>query len=710
MSLSENYLGVKLDSSDLKTRFGDHYDNHEKFAVLLSPYFFIHHIRLDPNKTKQFYDNPVFNQFTEMFNALHWSKPDDYRKLYDTFNNDMANYQEVNKTFIQLMKEYDKIFKGNLWMMMNSIIYNIKQNKFTKSFDVASGLKKIDDVYLKEIAYVNIVNIHGNLIMNHYLRNKHPGKYCQMQKRSEIKLMQKKIVESNLDAIIDNIDKLCINNKNDNFIIVPLRLTSDEGGKHAIHANMLLINKNSDVYEIERFEPHGGGETFYDQSIVDNYIKTKFEQKFKDKYKLKYFDASTMCPLGPQGLSGDAYCTAWSYYYAFLRLTNASRQDVWTYLTANPNKIGAQVINFMIWMDNYAKEHNIYGKIETLDLMTILVPEIKFSVFNIDFDIDKKITELATTYPFIKNDNFVEMAKKINKYLSTPKGRKYVLPKLDGIKDLATLYTDIEKYINTRGEYEIGEENRKLYGDVYDYALLREKTHEGAVKYLENQYPFTKITDPVITKRFPILIEISKILREFDPIKVKLKEFDKTTELSFTEKLFTNNLTQRFNSSMSEENNDKIDKVLGLFYNNENSGALQCVKKIKDKIGKFGYTYSTAFRNVHFKLVTELETSMTTALDNKFEDYEKLSSDIASVCATFNNIYKNLDKAIMESSDVAQALKKVNMVKEKYTNDLIADIEQADKILKGIDATNQTGGDSYSKYLKYKRKYLSLKN
>lgn len=141
--------------------------------------------------------------------------------------------------------------------------------------------------------------------------------------------------------------KLCLKNKNINFIISPLRILNPNIGGHA---NYLIFNKKTN--EVERFEPYG---SYFDNNNLDLNLK---EFYFNIDSKIKYLSPNEFCPnIGIQELQeielelekaqesiGDplGFCSAWSIWYADLRLSN-------------PNETNSELLKKSI---NYIKQKN----------------------------------------------------------------------------------------------------------------------------------------------------------------------------------------------------------------------------------------------------------------------------------------------------------------------------------------------------------------
>lgn len=132
----------------------------------------------------------------------------------------------------------------------------------------------------------------------------------------------KLIYIKNFDALI----KTKLNNNR--FLIIPLGIDTSTGS----HANILIIdNKNK---TIERFEPNGKNSPrgfYYNQDLLDNLLKTKFNQLLSDYH---YYSPSEYLPnIGFQILEtiedkckqiGDpnGFCAVWCIWWAEQRITH----------------------------------------------------------------------------------------------------------------------------------------------------------------------------------------------------------------------------------------------------------------------------------------------------------------------------------------------------------------------------------------------------
>ncbi|AYV82550.1 MAG: hypothetical protein Hyperionvirus1_129 [Hyperionvirus sp.] len=96
--------------------------------------------------------------------------------------------------------------------------------------------------------------------------------------------------------------------------------------KYALHSNIILINVKSET--IEHFEPHGSVMAYYNAHKVYGALKEFISDvKSISSYKFIHAVNNTIAfdGLGPQALSRDSYCLAWSYFFMFTRLINPDK-------------------------------------------------------------------------------------------------------------------------------------------------------------------------------------------------------------------------------------------------------------------------------------------------------------------------------------------------------------------------------------------------
>lgn len=106
--------------------------------------------------------------------------------------------------------------------------------------------------------------------------------------------------------------------------------------KTSAHANLLLVNKKTSPWEIERFEPHGNFNKTRNDGIL-NEMSDKFDIVMEEwlALNLKPYHADyvykkpiDVCPLlGPQSRSEEVsplngFCQTWTYFYLDARLSN----------------------------------------------------------------------------------------------------------------------------------------------------------------------------------------------------------------------------------------------------------------------------------------------------------------------------------------------------------------------------------------------------
>ena len=106
------------------------------------------------------------------------------------------------------------------------------------------------------------------------------------------------------------------------YNIVVLRLSII--GKNRAHANLLVVNKTSDVWEIERFDSNGESEG---DEQIDTIVKSWLSQALGNSRRFIYKSPMDVCPaMGPQARSArkdvEGFCQTWIFLYWHLRMDN----------------------------------------------------------------------------------------------------------------------------------------------------------------------------------------------------------------------------------------------------------------------------------------------------------------------------------------------------------------------------------------------------
>jgi ankyrin repeat protein len=289
--------------------------------------------------------------------------------------------QKLNQEYLDLLIKY----KGNFFTKnnVNKMSYDYIESKFqtylNKNFfkkdcvnDINSCIKKIpklkNEIKLLKKSKKIRTTFQGTPINEVmaliYLLKKHKHDCAPISSNiidlsfSEYGLDYRKSSDTLrfYDEYVDDFKK-CFNNKKINFIISPLRILDPETGGHA---NYLIFNKNT--LEIERFEPYGS-------YMENNNLDLKLKDFFKDiNKKIKYISPIEFCPnVGIQELQeielelektqesiGDplGFCSAWSIWYADLRLTNPNEKN--SDLIKKAININKQKNNLTIFIRNYS--------------------------------------------------------------------------------------------------------------------------------------------------------------------------------------------------------------------------------------------------------------------------------------------------------------------------------------------------------------------
>ena len=385
-------------------------------SLIMNPAFFIYNIRRNPSGTQKFYQHPYFNSIADGFEGLLKGNSEVMVKLSQKQPLDEKNARE-------LILSYHSNFGDNLIEQLKLFI------KFQENLPNVSEEKKMEaikDEFRFNIDYRFIVNRMGQYIMEYFIKNNLDDSVCYFTDLNIYIVINSEsdIISYEDSNVFENIEKKCLGNKKENMIMVKITLyqspdeKSDKDIQHTTHANNLIIQKIEGIYEINRFEPHGS-DSFYDSSKIDKFLISKLKDKFKHPFI--YREVNETCPIrGPQTISGDSYCAAWNYYYMYLRITNPSipAEVISKYMIKDKLKISKRVIDFILWLDNYAINNDIYEKAE----IRIRYKEFKYKIE--DFDkMKKNLEELGITISvpselekMFKVDNYVEYNKESSIY------------------------------------------------------------------------------------------------------------------------------------------------------------------------------------------------------------------------------------------------------------------------------------------------------
>ena len=195
-------------------------------------------------------------------------------------------------------------------------------------------------------------------------------------------LYQKLFFPTNLPSIINSFKE-----SKKRFFIIPLGIHQDNGA----HANILLYD--SELNELERFEPVGGGYPLdfnYNPELLDFYLETYFKEHFSN---FKYFKPisyefligfQTMEVVDINKKIGDpnGFCGAWSLWWVYMRIKNStiSRKKLFIQLVKNIRKNNLSFKNII----------RSFSKIIT-DMRDSLLKKVSLDInkwLNDDFDFD----------------------------------------------------------------------------------------------------------------------------------------------------------------------------------------------------------------------------------------------------------------------------------------------------------------------------------
>ncbi len=239
-------------------------------------------------------------------------------------------------------KEIDSYCKKNIYKMIRNKIKSVPTYNEI-SLKVDSGIymencyytgSNIDILFGLLYLYTNHNNI--KLLLEYPLTNNKEIEdyYTKMGINYSFKMdfcnieilwsYMKLIYIKNFDSLI----KTKFNNSYNDFLIIPLGIDTSNGS----HANILIIdNKNK---SIERFEPNGKNSPrgfYYNQDLLDNLLKNKFNELFPD---YNYYSPNDYLPtIGFQILEtqedkckkiGDpnGFCAVWCIWWIEQRITN----------------------------------------------------------------------------------------------------------------------------------------------------------------------------------------------------------------------------------------------------------------------------------------------------------------------------------------------------------------------------------------------------
>jgi hypothetical protein len=154
-------------------------------------------------------------------------------------------------------------------------------------------------------------------------------------------------IDPNLVEIIKTV-QTCIGK------IFYIHITYSFNDTTSTHAGSLIavIDDDENTYKFELFEPHGTT-SLYDMKKVNNFFRKNIKEAFKSSTSKFEFneDDGDSCPIGPQSLSGDAYCAMWDLYYFFLKINNPekTKHELLLYLTRD---VGISLVNRIVTFIN----------------------------------------------------------------------------------------------------------------------------------------------------------------------------------------------------------------------------------------------------------------------------------------------------------------------------------------------------------------------
>ena len=209
--------------------------------------------------------------------------------------------------------------------LLNYIMDNAEQNEpqyFPEGFFSTEG--SFGGTYRQKILRY-LANENSTTILYESSWWAHMGQQLQIPPRPLVRLCElldgltkKKLIYDR--DYLDKYFKKCLK-KGKRFIMIHLGLPQ--------HANCLIYD--TQLQELERFEPHGAVEYGKHSKDLDNQIKDVFISGSSPIIgrHVKYFAPPDYCPIGPQALPGKhsegdpgGFCHWWTVYYMDLRLSN----------------------------------------------------------------------------------------------------------------------------------------------------------------------------------------------------------------------------------------------------------------------------------------------------------------------------------------------------------------------------------------------------
>ena len=322
-----------------------------------------------------------------------------YLWYYEWENICNKNFSELSKDNIKTLEKFKKnkenIKSENLQSVCSSIIKdklielykNIKSGKKTNCIDQSFPMKRSDVcINISEGEKINYCTFTGStldiLIGLIYLIKKHSKTCSTLSKNfsenkelcnfyrsmgifmnSKCEFLNFEIVWVHqrlylMDGFYEQFTN-CIKN-GARFIIIPLGIESREGN----HANYLIYD--SQINEIERFEPHGYNTPpglYYNPSLLDGILESRFKNINEN---IKYIRPSDYLPkIGFQLMDvrenkkrkiGDpaGFCALWCIWYVDMRLTyrDTDRKKLANLLIKT---VRSQNISFRNMIRNYSK-------------------------------------------------------------------------------------------------------------------------------------------------------------------------------------------------------------------------------------------------------------------------------------------------------------------------------------------------------------------
>ncbi len=154
--------------------------------------------------------------------------------------------------------------------------------------------------------------------------------------------------------MVNVLDLLRCKKEKSSFIILLILLHFPD---ESLHSLCLMIDNRRK--EVESFDPDGIQGFWW--PLTDEYLEN-LSRKYFPGYE--YVSTLALCPIGPQFISQDEFCTLWTLFYIYLRLKYPviNSKVIVGFLSENTTL----VISFLCYLDLYAETSGMYRAIEII--------------------------------------------------------------------------------------------------------------------------------------------------------------------------------------------------------------------------------------------------------------------------------------------------------------------------------------------------------